>query len=113
GGQSWHLAPSPRCPTWLACDFRDPLTGVLAGAWGRLGTIRDGVFNPADVDKLGGRDVRAIRVQGRKAVAAGQSGLVLLSQDSAGDRWGFSDPWAVVRAGSVSDSSPSTVAHAS
>ena len=64
---------------------------MLAGAWGRLATLRDGVFGPADVDKLGGRGVRAIRVQGRRAVAAGQGGLVLLSQDSGGDRWGFAD----------------------
>jgi photosystem II stability/assembly factor-like uncharacterized protein len=91
GGRTWHPAPGPRCPTWLACDFRDPETGVLAGAWGRLATLRDGVFNPADVDKLGGRGVRAVRVQGRRAVAAGQNGMVLLSQDSAGDRWGFAD----------------------
>ena len=89
--------PGPRCPTWLACDFRDPQTGVLAGAWGRLATLRDGIFNPADVDKLGGRGVRAIRVQGRRAVAVGQNGLVLLSQDSAGDRWGFADLQAAGR----------------
>ena len=91
GGRTWHPAPGPRCPTWLACDFRDPETGVLAGAWGRLATLREGVFNPADVDKLGGRGVRAVRVEGRRAVAAGQNGLVLLSQDSAGDRWGFAN----------------------
>ncbi len=91
GGRTWHPAPGPRCPTWLACDFRDPDTGVLAGAWGRLATLRGGVFNPADVDKLGGRGVRAVRVEGRRAVATGQNGLVLLSQDSAGDRWGFAD----------------------
>ncbi|HEY1379108.1 MAG TPA: YCF48-related protein, partial [Gemmataceae bacterium] len=91
GGRSWHPAPGPRCPGWLACDFRDPQTGVMAGAWGRLATLRDGMFNPADVDKLGGRGVRAVRAQGRRAVAAGQGGLVLLSQDSGGDRWGFAD----------------------
>jgi photosystem II stability/assembly factor-like uncharacterized protein len=90
-GRSWHTAPGTRCPAWLAGDFRDPDTGVLAGAWGRLATLREGVFNPADVDKLGGRGVRAVRVQGRRAVAVGQGGLVLLSQDSGGDRWGFAD----------------------
>jgi photosystem II stability/assembly factor-like uncharacterized protein len=90
-GRSWHPAAGSRCPGWFAGDFRDPDTGVLAGAWGRLATLREGVFNPADVDKLGGRDVRSVRVQGRRAVAAGQGGLVLLSQDSGGDRWGFAD----------------------
>jgi photosystem II stability/assembly factor-like uncharacterized protein/tetratricopeptide (TPR) repeat protein len=91
GGQTWHPAPGSRCPTWWACDYRDPDTGVLAGAWGRLATIRGGIFAPADVDKLGGRGVRAIQVQGRTAVAAGQNGLVLVSRDSAGDQWGFVD----------------------
>lgn len=91
GGRSWHAVAGPRCPTWLAGDFRDSQTGVLAGAWGRLATVRDGVFNPADVDKLGGRGVRAIRVQGQRGVACGEGGLVLLSHDSAGERWGFAD----------------------
>ncbi len=91
GGRTWHAAPGPRCPNWLAADFADPQTGVLAGAWGRLATLREGVFNPADVDKLNGRGVHALRLQGQRAVAAGQGGLVLRSKDSAGLRWGFAD----------------------
>jgi photosystem II stability/assembly factor-like uncharacterized protein/tetratricopeptide (TPR) repeat protein len=91
GGRSWHPAPGPRSPSWCACDFRDPNTGVLAGAWGRLMTLREGVLNAADVDKLNNRDVRAVRVQGRSGAAVGRNGLVLVSQDSGGDRWGFAD----------------------
>lgn len=91
GGRTWHGAPGGRCPTWLAADFSDPQTGVLAGAWGRLATLREGVFNAADVEKLAGRNVQAVRVQGPRAVAVGQGGLVLISKDSAGARWGFAD----------------------
>jgi photosystem II stability/assembly factor-like uncharacterized protein len=91
GGRTWHPAPGPRCPAWLAADFQDPQTGVLAGAWGKMAAVRDGVFGPADVDKLGGRGVASVQVQGRRAVAAGQGGLVLRSKDSAGVRWGFAD----------------------
>ncbi len=91
GGRSWHAAPGGRCPTWLAADFSDQQTGILAGAWGRLATLRDGVFNAADVEKLAGRNVQAVRVQGQRAAAVGQGGLVLLSKDSAGVRWGFAD----------------------
>src|SRR5947209_2719785 len=91
GGRSWHPAPGPRCPSWLACDFRDPQTVVLAGAWGRVAAISDGMLAPADEDRLGNRGVRAIRLEGRTGVAAGQNGLILISQDSGGARWGFAE----------------------
>jgi photosystem II stability/assembly factor-like uncharacterized protein len=91
GGLTWSPAPGPRCPTWRCADFRDITTGALGGAWGRLAAVSDGVFNPADVDKLGGRNVLGLRLSGQRGVAVGQGGLVLLSQDSAGLRWGFAD----------------------
>lgn len=91
GGRTWHAAPGGRCPTWLAADFSDQQTGIVAGAWGRLATLREGVFNAADVEKLAGRNVQSVRVQGQRAVAVGQGGLVLLSKDSSGARWGFAD----------------------
>lgn len=91
GGASWHAAPGPRCPTWVACDFSDAQTGALAGAWSRLGTLREGVFTPADVDKLGGRSVLDVKLQGQRAIAVGQGGLVLVSRDSAGAKWAFAD----------------------
>jgi photosystem II stability/assembly factor-like uncharacterized protein len=109
GGKTWHSAPGPRSPSWCACDFRDPQTGVLAGAWGGLATIREGVLNPADVDKLGGRDVCAVRLQGPTGAAAGRNGLVLVSQDSAGDRWGFAD--LGIGAETASDCDFAAVAH--
>jgi photosystem II stability/assembly factor-like uncharacterized protein len=91
GGRTWHVAPGPRCPTWLAADFQDMQTGVLAGAWGWLAKLREGVFGPADFDDLGKRGVHALRIQGRQAVAAGERGLVMVSKDSAGQRWAFAE----------------------
>jgi photosystem II stability/assembly factor-like uncharacterized protein len=91
GGRSWNSVPGPRCPTWRGADFRDPNTGALAGAWGRLAAVRDGVLSAADVDELGGQSVLGVRINGNRAVAVGKGGLVLLSKDSAGSRWGFAD----------------------
>lgn len=91
GGNNWHAAPGPRCPSWVACDFSDSQTGSLAGAWSRLGMLREGVFAPAEVDKLGGRSALDVKVEGPRAVAVGQGGLVLVSRDSAGAKWAFAD----------------------
>ena len=91
GGRTWTPVPGPRCPTWRCGDFTDANTGALGGAWGRLAAVRGSTLHPADVDKLGGRAVLGIRLSGSRGVAVGQGGLVLLSQDSAGARWGFAD----------------------
>jgi photosystem II stability/assembly factor-like uncharacterized protein len=90
-GQTWQAVPGPRCSTWLAADFTDAQTGALVGAWSRLHVLRNGVLSPADVDVAGGRAVRGVQVVGSRAVAVGQGGLVLLSRDSAGARWGNAD----------------------
>lgn len=91
GGRSWKPMPGPRCPTWLAADFQDAQTGVLAGAWSRLATLRQGVLGAADVELLSGRTIHGVQLMGKDAVAVGQGGLGLLSHGSAGDRWGFAD----------------------
>jgi photosystem II stability/assembly factor-like uncharacterized protein len=91
GGRTWKPVPGVRNPTWLAGDFSDPQTGVLAGAWNRLATVRDGILGEVDADSLGGRSVTGIRVNGERAVAVGQGGLIMLSHDTAGVRWGFAD----------------------
>src|SRR5215211_3735347 len=92
GGRTWKPVPGTRNPTWLCGDFTDPETGVLAGAWNRLAPIRDGSLGvPVDVDSLGGRNVTALKVNGERAVAVGQGGLVMVSQDTSGVRWGFPD----------------------
>lgn len=91
GGRTWKLVPGVRNPSWLAGDFSDPQTGVLAGAWNRLAPVRDGAMGEADVDQLSGRNVTGLKLNGERAVAVGQGGLVMISNDTAGVRWGFAD----------------------
>jgi photosystem II stability/assembly factor-like uncharacterized protein/tetratricopeptide (TPR) repeat protein len=90
GGRTWKHVPGPRCPGWRAADFQNLQTGALAGAWSRLATVREGSFGAADAD-LDGRSVLGLQVQGSRAVAVGEGGLVLLSASTAGVRWGFAD----------------------
>jgi photosystem II stability/assembly factor-like uncharacterized protein/tetratricopeptide (TPR) repeat protein len=91
GGKTWMSLPGPRCPSWLAADFQDAQTGALAGAWSRLAILNGGTVGAADIDTLGGRSLRGLKVLGQRAVAVGQGGLVLSSKDSAGRRWGYAD----------------------
>ena len=91
GGRTWKPVPGTRNPSWLCGDFSDPETGVLAGAWNRLAPVRTGSMGVADVDSLAGRNVKGLRLNGDRAVAVGQGGLVMVSQDTAGVRWGFAD----------------------
>jgi photosystem II stability/assembly factor-like uncharacterized protein len=90
GGSTWKAVPGPRSATWLAAAFKDAGTGAVAGAWNRLAALRSGALAPADVDLLGGRAVSGLYLTGDRAIAAGQGGLVLLS-DNAGGRWGPAD----------------------
>lgn len=91
GGRSWKALPGNRCPGWLSADFQDAQNGALVGPWGRLATLRQGVLGAADVDVLKGRSVAGVQLVGKRAVAVGQGGLVLLSSDSAGQKWGFAN----------------------
>jgi photosystem II stability/assembly factor-like uncharacterized protein len=91
GGRNWRPVPGTRTPCWLTGDFSDPETGVLAGAWNRLAPVRDGAMGVADVDSLAGRNVNALKLNGDRAVAVGQGGLIMISQNTAGVRWGFPD----------------------
>lgn len=84
GGRSWKAVPGPRSGSWLAADFKDKDQGALAGAWNRMAAVQGGQVVKADLDPLGGRSVRALRMRGDLAVAAGQGGLVLLSKNSGG-----------------------------
>ncbi|HEV3258647.1 MAG TPA: YCF48-related protein [Gemmataceae bacterium] len=89
-GRSWQPVRGLRCPTWLAADFQDEQTGVLAGAWDRMATLRQGALGDADVDLSGGRSVTALQVVGSRAVAVAQGGLVLLSSNG-GSRWKYAN----------------------
>ena len=91
GGATWKPLPGPRRPLWLAADFTDAENGALVGAWGLLAVMRQDRVVAAEIDALGGRTVRSVSVMGERAVAVGDGGLVLVSKDSAGDRYGFAD----------------------
>jgi photosystem II stability/assembly factor-like uncharacterized protein len=90
-GRSWQPLPGPRCPGWLAGDFRDAQTGALGGAWNRLASVRGGRVIAADVDTLGGRSVRDLHLMGSTGVAVGQGGLILLKDDKPGTTWSIAD----------------------
>ncbi len=112
-GQSWEPIPGPRTTSWLAGDFYDGNSGILAGAWSRLAMVRKekqvderatGVLAGAwsqltqadrakasladHADWLAGRDVTSLQILGRKTLAVGQGGLVL-SSVSGGSAWGL------------------------
>ncbi len=90
GGRTWEAVPGPRATTWLTGAFLAADHGLLAGAWGRLANLRPEGFGIADVEALGGRNLRGLHVLDRRALAVGQGGLVLTSV-SGGSRWGFAD----------------------
>lgn len=89
-GRTWKPVPGPRCPGWLAGDFQDGQSGALAGPWSRLSVLRDNAVTKADVDYLGGRNLRGLHLSGSQAVAVGQGGLVLLSVNGGG-RWRYAE----------------------
>ena len=95
GGRHWRPVNGPRCTTWLGCDFLDGKNAALAGAWSRLGVLRNGQLSKADVDSFGGRNVNSLQLRSPKSFAVGQGGLVLesRSQDSKSESvgWGSTD----------------------
>jgi photosystem II stability/assembly factor-like uncharacterized protein len=90
-GHTWQPVPGPRCPAWLAADFQDEHTGALAGAWNRLAMLRGGTVVSADIDQLGGRNLRGLHLAGKRGVAVGQGGLVLINDNTAETVWGLPD----------------------
>ena len=92
GGRTWRPIPGKRCPGWYAADFSDADNGALGGPWSQLATVREGYFGASEVDPLGGRGIRGLKLNGSFAVAVGQGGLILTSSESAGMKWGFAVP---------------------
>ncbi|MGE3805844.1 MAG: YCF48-related protein [Gemmataceae bacterium] len=90
GGLSWKPVPGARTSGWLAGSFSDADTGALVGRWSKLAALRQGKVGAAEVDELGGRNMRGLFVEANRAVAVGQGGLVLLS-DTAGSKWGYAN----------------------
>jgi photosystem II stability/assembly factor-like uncharacterized protein len=90
GGRSWRPVKGPRCATWLGGDCLDEKTAALAGAWSRLGTLRDNRLGKADVDQFGGRNLCSLVLRADKSFAVGQGGLVLHSK-TLGGGWDFAE----------------------
>jgi photosystem II stability/assembly factor-like uncharacterized protein len=90
-GRSWQPLAGPRVPGWLAGDFADAQSGALGGAWNRLASVQGEKVIAADVDTLGGRTVRDLRLTGNTGVAVGQGGLVLLKDDKPVPTWSIAD----------------------
>ena len=97
GGRTWKPVPSAKLVSCRGADFlRGSRTGVLAGAWSRLGTIsHDGFYKESDFDPLAGRTLHAVTwgcTVNEKAFppafAVGDGGAVLKSTDG-GKSWGF------------------------
>ncbi len=90
-GRTWEPVPGPRVSSWLAGDFQDGKTGVLAGAWSRLATFKQEQLHAGgDVEMLAGRHVHALQVLPKRLLAAAEGGL-LLSSATGGAKWGFAD----------------------
>ncbi len=90
-GRTWQPVPGPRSTTWLAADFQSAKDGALGGAWNRLSFLRGGTVIKADADTLGGRSVRSLHLAGKRGVAVGEGGLVLLSDDTSKPSWDVTD----------------------
>jgi photosystem II stability/assembly factor-like uncharacterized protein len=90
GGRTWKPVAGKRTPSWFAADFKDGAAGVLAGAWGTLAPFQNDALGTADMDTVGGRGLRAVVLDGSRAVAVGQGGAILLS-GNGGIRWGYAE----------------------
>ena len=90
GGRRLAAGAGARVPSWLAGDFSDGKGGALAGAWNRLGTVRNGQAYTVDMDSLGGRNLCGVQLHGKTGVAVGQGGLVLTT-NAAGSSWNFAE----------------------
>jgi len=89
-GRTWQPIAAPRSTSWLAADFQGGETGVLAGAWGGISLLRSGSLHHPDMENdLSPRAVCGVRVVGKRALAVGQGGLLVLSPDNAGGSWGY------------------------
>ncbi len=88
-GRSWEPLAGPRTSGWLAADFYDVNTGIFAGAWSRLATLRGQRITMAEhSETLAGRDVNGVQILGKKTLAVAQGGLILTSV-SGGSAWDF------------------------
>ena len=90
GGRNWKPMPGGRVAAWNAVDGKSLADCALVGVNGSMGLVRDNSVALADVEALGGRSVRAVKIEGKIGFAVGQGGLIMAS-NSAGSKWGFPD----------------------
>ncbi len=87
-GQHWKPIPGPRCSSWFACGIAEQCNAVLGGAWNRLAAALPDRVTALDTRLQGERNLRGIHFVGRRGVAVGQGGLVLVCDHPAGN-----GPW--------------------
>jgi len=96
GGRTWKPVSGVRLPSCRAAAFiPGKRSGVVAGAWGRLGTLsQDGRYQESELDPLAGRTVHAVcttttHQSGLPTAFAAADGGVVLSSTDGGRSWGF------------------------
>ena len=83
GGRSWTPSCGGRGDGWLAGDFLDEQTGMLAGRRGQLAVLRRGDFQPGRAGDAGLQSIRQLRFAGPGfAWLAGDGGLLLFTADA-------------------------------
>ncbi|HEY1192266.1 MAG TPA: YCF48-related protein [Gemmata sp.] len=113
GGASWDPVPGPRLPSCRGAELFGPTSGLVVGAWGKVGTLampysgKDGpgaAYHEAELDPLAGRGVHGVAAVSKAAAqgwgtafAACDGGAVLTSTDG-GKKWGYVNLGLPVRA---------------
>ncbi len=89
-GATWEPVKGPRVPSCRGADlFALAKEVVVAGAWGKLGSVSGGTYREAELDPLAGRTVHGVACStNTQAFAACDGGAVLVSSDG-GKKWGF------------------------
>ena len=88
-GRTWQPVAGRRCAAWLAADF-NPEAGALVGAWNQAAAVQRDQIGVSQNDSLGARNLRGLRLWGKRGIAVGQGGLVLGTEDG-GFHWNFAD----------------------
>ena len=87
GGRSWAALPPAEGQSWLAGDFLDPLTGVLAGRQGALAQIKRRGIAASRSAEFGLRALRQVKLADElSGWLVGEGGLVLHTKDG-GQNW--------------------------
>jgi photosystem II stability/assembly factor-like uncharacterized protein len=90
GGKNWQPVAGQRSPSWLAGAFGTS-GGALAGAWSRLALLKPDRFSMADIEGIAGRALRGVHFQGKRGVAVGQGGVILLNHGTGAGEWSYAE----------------------